>query len=182
MGFYLSYLKGVLMMIYYYKHINTPIGQMTAVVNNHALIQLSFTDSNHYQTVISQLSKQADLKQVSFHPIIDKLAFELEGYFHGDVKSFKTPVHFTIGTPFQHQVWHALYQLPFGTGTTYSQIAQHIQKPKSVRAVSTAIGQNPLSIIVPCHRVLRKDGQLGGFNSGLYRKKALLKMEGVQHA
>ncbi|MBI5974785.1 methylated-DNA--[protein]-cysteine S-methyltransferase [Staphylococcus canis] len=164
-------------MILYYQLINTPMGEMIAVASDSALVNLSFTDSDDYHTVISKLKAQAHLKHVSFHPVINQIALELEGYFHGALQSFETPIDFVIGTPFQQSVWRALYDLDYGARATYSDIAHIIQKPKSVRAVSSAIGQNPLSLIVPCHRVLRKDGKLGGFNSGIHRKKALLTME-----
>lgn len=165
-------------MYFYYQHIQTPLGRMTAVVNEHALLSLSFTDSKDYHTAWDKLQRQGTLIQISTHPIINQIALELEAYFHGACQQFKTPVDYVIGTSFQQDVWRALQQLPYGEQVNYSAIAEAIGKPKSVRAVSTAIGLNPLSIIVPCHRVLRKDGRLGGFNSGLHRKKYLLTLEG----
>lgn len=164
-------------MYLYYQHIQTPLGRMTAVVNDKALLSLSFTDSNDYQTAWEKLKKQGTLIQISTHPIINQIALELEAYFHGACQEFKTPVAYVIGTPFQQDVWRALKALSYGDQVTYGNIAEAIGKPKSVRAVATAIGLNPLSIIVPCHRVLRKDGRLGGFNSGLHRKKYLLALE-----
>ncbi|MCS4486944.1 methylated-DNA--[protein]-cysteine S-methyltransferase [Staphylococcus americanisciuri] len=165
-------------MHFYYQHIQTPLGRMTAVVNEHALLSLSFTDSKDYHTAWEKLQRQGTLIQTSTHPVIHQIANELEAYFHGASKQFKTPIAYVVGTPFQQEVWHALQQLSYGEQVTYSTIAKAIGKPKSVRAVSTAIGLNPLSIIVPCHRVLRKDGRLGGFNSGIHRKKYLLTLEG----
>ncbi|UXR77796.1 methylated-DNA--[protein]-cysteine S-methyltransferase [Staphylococcus sp. IVB6227] len=152
-------------MYYYYQHIQTPLGRMTAVVNDETLLSLSFTDSKDYQTAWDKLQKQATLIQISSHPIINQIALELEAYFHGTCQQFKTPVNYVIGTPFQQDVWRALKALSYGDQVTYGTIAE-------------AIGLNPLSIIVPCHRVLRKDGRLGGFNSGLHRKKYLLTLEG----
>lgn len=83
------------------------------------------------------------------------------------------------GTAFQLKVWHALQQIPVGSTTTYSEIAAKIGHPKAVRAVGTAIGANPIAYCIPCHRVLRADGGLGGFRWGLDLKKKLLKSEGV---
>jgi len=82
-----------------------------------------------------------------------------------------------IGTPFQKQVWEALCDIPFGATASYSDIAAQIGSPKAVRAVGSAIGANPISIIIPCHRVLRSNGDLGGYRWGLERKKALLASE-----
>ncbi|KIX90501.1 cysteine methyltransferase [Staphylococcus microti] len=165
-------------MYFYYQHIETPLGRMTAIVNDHALLSLSFTDSKDYDTAWAKFEHLGTLTQILTHPIIHQIANELEAYFHGTCQQFKTPVDYVIGTPFQQSVWHALKQLGYGEQVTYSTIATAIGKPKSVRAVASAIGLNPLSIIVPCHRVLRKDGRLGGFNSGIHRKKYLLTLEG----
>ncbi len=84
------------------------------------------------------------------------------------------------GTPFQQNVWSALQQIPAGTTTTYAEIANKIGHPKAVRAVGTAIGANPVAYLIPCHRVLRTDGGLGGFRWGLEIKKKILKAEGIQ--
>ena len=102
---------------------------------------------------------------------------QLEAYFAGSLREFDLPVAFG-GTPFQHAVWEALRQITYGRTSTYGQIAQKIGRPKAVRAVGHAIGRNPISIIVPCHRVIGKDGSLTGFAGGLAVKAALLALEG----
>ncbi len=91
----------------------------------------------------------------------------------------KTPLYL-IGAPFQIKVWEALLSVPSGQITTYSQIAAHIGHPKAVRAVGTAVGRNPISWLVPCHRALRKSGGLGGYHWGLPVKRALLAYEGAR--
>lgn len=91
-----------------------------------------------------------------------------------------TPLHL-IGAPFQIKVWEALLQVPTGTVTTYSEIAGAIGSPKAVRAVGTAVGRNPVSWLVPCHRALRKSGALGGYHWGLNRKRAMLAWETARH-
>ncbi|MBT2814933.1 methylated-DNA--[protein]-cysteine S-methyltransferase [Staphylococcus coagulans] len=166
-------------MSYYYQHLHTPLGVMTAVVNAHdKLVGLAFNDSKDYQTLLNKLNGQHKLIHRSQHDLINQLAHELECYFHGYCQSFKTPISFEIGTPFQQKVWGTLQQLSYGNKVSYGEIAQMMGHPKSTRAVASAIGLNPLSIIIPCHRVIRKDGQLGGFNSGLNRKIRLLTLEG----
>ncbi len=82
-----------------------------------------------------------------------------------------------IGTEFQLEVWNALLQIPIGMTTTYAEIAKHIGRPKAVRAVGTAIGQNPIAYLIPCHRVVRTDGSLGGYRWGLEIKKKMLAFE-----
>jgi len=83
------------------------------------------------------------------------------------------------GTPFQMKVWQALLLIPQGSSATYTDIAQHIGKPQSVRAVANAVGRNPISYLIPCHRVIRKDGSLGGFRWGISIKKEILKQENI---
>lgn len=97
-------------------------------------------------------------------------------YFSGNRKSFDIPIDLQ-GTEFQMKVWNALQNIPFGEICSYSDIAEKINKPASVRAVGAAIGANPVMIVVPCHRVLGKDGKLTGFRGGLDMKKKLLELE-----
>ncbi|MED3804621.1 methylated-DNA--[protein]-cysteine S-methyltransferase [Lysinibacillus xylanilyticus] len=101
---------------------------------------------------------------------------QLTAYFNKELTEFDVPIH-VKGTPFQLVVWEALKGLPYGTTTTYSDIAQRIGNPKAVRAVGSAIGANPILAIIPCHRVIGKDGKLTGFRSGLAMKEFLLDLE-----
>ncbi len=92
----------------------------------------------------------------------------------------KAPL-FLIGAPFQLKVWEALLRIPSGQVTTYSEIAQHVGNPKAVRAVGTAVGRNPVSWLIPCHRALRKSGAMGGYHWGLPMKRAMLAFEAAQN-
>ena len=103
-------------------------------------------------------------------------AEQFEEYFQGKRASFTFPIDLH-GTPFQQSVWNALNEIPFGCTHTYSEIAEILQKPKSVRAVASAIGANPILITVPCHRVIGKNGKLTGFRGGLEMKEKLLHLE-----
>ncbi|WP_042477202.1 methylated-DNA--[protein]-cysteine S-methyltransferase [Bacillus ndiopicus] len=98
-------------------------------------------------------------------------------YFQGQRQQFDFSIHYR-GTPFQESVWRELQQIPYGETCTYSDIALRIGNPKAVRAVGGAIGANPVIIVVPCHRVIGKDGTLTGFSAGIELKKALLAVEG----
>jgi methylated-DNA-[protein]-cysteine S-methyltransferase len=101
---------------------------------------------------------------------------EIAEYFRGQRRTFTMPVDL-YGTPFQLSVWNALCEIPFGHTQSYSEIADLIQKPASVRAVGAAIGANPVLIAVPCHRVIGKNGTLTGYRGGLEMKKQLLQLE-----
>lgn len=106
----------------------------------------------------------------------------LRRYFAGEPVGFDLPLDLDSGTPFQQSVWRALLKIPRGTTTSYGAISTHLGNPAAVRAVGGAVGRNPLSIIVPCHRVLGADGTLTGYAGGLERKVALLRIEGIEGA
>lgn len=108
--------------------------------------------------------------------IIEPYTVELIDYLEGRLKNFTLPLDLQ-GTAFQQSVWRALMELQYGQIVSYTDIAERIGKPKSVRAVASAIGENPVLILVPCHRVVAKSGKLGGFRAGLEMKKELLKLE-----
>ncbi|KOS62315.1 methylated-DNA--[protein]-cysteine S-methyltransferase [Lysinibacillus agricola] len=103
---------------------------------------------------------------------------QFTAYFNKELTEFNLPIH-VKGTPFQLAVWDALKELPYGATTTYSDIAHRIGNPKAVRAVGSAIGANPILAIIPCHRVIGKNGKLTGFRSGLAMKEFLLELEKV---
>ena len=121
-------------------------------------------------------------KRISDHILIEDAdvlqpyAVELIDYLEGRRKEFSLPMDLH-GTPFQLSVWNALQEIPYGQTVSYSDIAERIQKPSSVRAVGTAIGANPVLMTVPCHRVIAKNGKLGGFRAGLEMKEQLLRLE-----
>ena len=104
---------------------------------------------------------------------------QLAQYFSGQRRRFELPLDLTAGTPFQQAVWRALLSIDAGNTCSYADLAQRMGRPNSARAVGAAVGRNRLSVIVPCHRVVGKDGQLTGYAGGLPRKRALLALEGV---
>ncbi len=110
-------------------------------------------------------------------PELLKVAALLTEYFNGVPVDFDIKLDLAAGTPFQQRVWETALRIPYGQAQTYGWIAREIGKPNAVRAVGGAMGANPLAIIVPCHRVLRSDGGLGGYAGGLHWKRKLLAME-----
>jgi methylated-DNA-[protein]-cysteine S-methyltransferase len=111
------------------------------------------------------------------HPTLLAAAQQLHEYFSGKRQSFDLPLQPAWGTPFQRAVWQALQRIPYAHTSTYGDIARDIGNPNAVRAVGAAIGQNPHTIVVPCHRVVGANGSLTGFSGGLDRKKHLLHHE-----
>lgn len=101
---------------------------------------------------------------------------ELDQYFSGRCAAFTVPLHL-VGTPFQQEVWHALLTIPFGHTASYGEIAHLLGRPSAARAVGGAVHRNPISIIVPCHRIIGSDGSLTGYAGGLHRKEWLLAHE-----
>ena len=156
----------------FYQHITpTPLGDMRLACTTNELIGAWFV---HEQRHAPHCDTWATQDQ---HPILQATAKQLNEYFAHQRTAFDLPISFAWGTEFQNAVWQALRSIPHGQTRTYGAMAQHIGKPQAVRAVGAAIGKNPLSIIVPCHRVVGALGQLTGYAGGIERKAALLTME-----
>ena len=154
-----------------YTIISSPLGDITAAIDNDALTELHIA-GDRYFTKVPANWQRAD------HVLFEQLSVQLEEYFAGKRTSFDLPIDFN-GTEFQRLVWQKLQAISQGETTTYARVAEEIGKPKAVRAVGTAIGKNPLCIVVPCHRVLASNGSLGGYVAGLDRKQQLLTLEGA---
>lgn len=110
--------------------------------------------------------------------LLQQVCTRLQAYFAGQPLVVDVPLDLSDGTAFQQAVWHALLTLPHGQLGSYGAIARTIGRPSAVRAVGAAVGRNPISLLVPCHRVLGSNGQLTGYAGGLWRKRALLQLEG----
>src|SRR5688500_8140087 len=113
------------------------------------------------------------------HPVLQQAITQLDEYFTGRRSTFEVALDLDRGTPFQQSVWQALLAIPCGERISYGTLSQRIGRPAAVRAVGAAVGRNPVSIVVPCHRVLGADGSLTGYAGGLQRKDALLRLEGA---
>lgn len=141
---------------------------------------LRFVHFGQPQRLMEQLLRlQQHLKKplrAAPHRLLDQAEEELNEYFAGNIREFTIPIK-AIGTPFQEKVWQALCQIPYGVTWSYEQLANRIGQPAASRAVGLANGANPISIIIPCHRVINKDGQLGGYGGGKWRKEWLLALE-----
>jgi len=126
--------------------------------------------------ILLHWEKPADGRHNPAHPVLREAARQLRAYFAGDLRQFNLPLDLR-GTDFQLRVWNQLLKIPYGETRSYSDIARAIHSPKAVRAVGAANGANPISIVVPCHRVIGSSGKLVGYGGGLPLKKRLLEME-----
>ncbi|MDR2940362.1 MAG: methylated-DNA--[protein]-cysteine S-methyltransferase [Clostridiales bacterium] len=138
----------------------SPIGNILIGSDNSAITSIDFLDG-------------AYTNETGANDLIGLCISELEKYFNGSLKTFTTPIKYS-STPFMGQVYDELLKIPYGKTVSYSDIAIGIKNPKAVRAVGSANNKNKISIIVPCHRVIGKNGQLVGYGGGLWRKKWLL--------
>lgn len=160
--------------------IHSPLGPMLAVANEDKLFLLEFTSRLHLARNLSRLQQRQHCQIESGHcKPIEIIQAELKAYFAGHLQRFNTPIQWQ-GTPFQCQVWQALQQIPFGETYSYAKLAQMIQHPKAVRAVALANAANQFAIIVPCHRVIQSNGQLGGYAAGKAHKAWLIGHESRQ--
>ncbi len=109
--------------------------------------------------------------------LLKRVVRDLDKYFNGETPTFNWPFDWSQGTPFQQKVWRALQAVPYGETRSYQWIANKIRNPAAVRAVGQANGKNPFSLVVPCHRIIQKDGSIGGYTGGLAIKRKLLAIE-----
>ncbi len=154
-----------------YRVMNSPVGKLKLVANNRGLLALLWNDGK----MASKAFQDAE-EQKKSHPILDQAENQLKEYFRGARTSFSLKLDLQ-GTTFQKKVWQALLTIPFGETRSYGQIAVQVGSPRAVRAVGGANGRNPISIIVPCHRVIGASGHLTGFGGGLKVKSQLLELE-----
>ncbi|TNH06375.1 methylated-DNA--[protein]-cysteine S-methyltransferase [Testudinibacter sp. TR-2022] len=158
--------------IYYCFH-PSPVGKLLLLVKNNALIGIEFEKEQH--------PIQAAWQQSDTQPVLLATKMALDRYFNGEKEHFSNIPLAPQGTPFQQQVWQALLAIPYGQFSSYSALAQQIGNPKAVRAVGGAVGRNPISIIIPCHRILAKNSALTGFGGGLPAKRYLLQQENIAY-
>jgi methylated-DNA-[protein]-cysteine S-methyltransferase len=157
-------------MTYSYKTIRTPVGVLKLVASDRGLAAILWENDDPKRVRLAPLSEGRN------HPVLLEAEHQLLDYFAGKRRKFSLKFDFK-GTGFQNEVWQALATIPFGETRSYAQIAEQIARPRAMRAVGAATGKNPISIIVPCHRVIGSNGRLTGFAGGLKTKASLLRLE-----
>ncbi|MFI6349970.1 methylated-DNA--[protein]-cysteine S-methyltransferase [Streptomyces sp. NPDC050560] len=156
--------------------IDSPYGPLTLVATDGTLSALYMTDHRH-QPPPETFGERVAPDAPAFVPAVR----QLDGYFAGELREFDLPLHMD-GTPFQRSVWAGLTRIPYGETRSYGELAEELGRPTAVRAVGLANGRNPISIIVPCHRVIGADGSLTGYGGGIDRKRRLLEFERGEEA
>ncbi|MCD6026910.1 MAG: ogt1 [Solimicrobium sp.] len=157
--------------VYYAEH-PSPLGQLILATTDRGICKVCFHDQRYFHGPKTW--------QKESHPFLVNAAKQIDEYFAGHRKEFDVELDLDAnGTAFQQAVWRALLTIEFGNTRNYGMHATLINKPTAARAVGGAVGRNPISIIVPCHRVIGSNGALTGFAGGLKRKEYLLKLEGV---
>lgn len=149
----------------------------TLIANDHALVYIS--TQKDFQTELTTRYGSVQLAAKAT-PIISLAITELNNYFKQPSTPFTVPLEPLVATSFQKLVWQGLTTIPVGTTLSYQQLAQQLKRPSSTRAVASAVAKNPFLIMVPCHRVIRNDGQLGQYRSGSTLKAQLLALETSQ--
>ena len=153
-----------------YKEINSPVGKLKLIASASALVGVLWERENTNRVTLDAQNHDPH------HPILVEAERQLSEYFAGKRTQFELPLE-PRGTEFQKKVWRSLRQIPFGETKSYVEIARTIGSPRASRAVGAANGKNPLSIVVPCHRVIGANGALTGFGGGLETKAQLLALE-----
>jgi methylated-DNA-[protein]-cysteine S-methyltransferase len=150
----------------------SPLGPMLLAASAQGLAGIWFEGQRHGPGAVNWREEPG-------HPVLRQAQQQLEEYFAGTRTSFDLPLDLQLGTPFQQSVWQALLAIPSGRTTSYAELGRRLGRPQAARAVGAAVGRNPVSIVVPCHRVLGTTGALTGYAGGVERKSALLRLEGA---
>ena len=160
-----------------YMTFETPFGAMLAAATPRGLVRLAFPEEGEAQ-VLEGLARRLSPRIMRSAGRFDDLRRELEAYFAGTLRSFDAATDWSLIGPFATKVLRATAAIPYGQVSNYSQVAGEAGSPRGSRAAGNALGSNPIPIVIPCHRVLRVGGALGGYAGGLERKRFLLELEG----
>ena len=159
-----------------YRTLDTPLGPLLLAATAQGLVRVAF-EREGFDAVLAALATRVSPRVLEAPRRLDEAAVELEEYFTGTRRRFDLPLDRALSTGFREKVQRVLPRIDYGSTRSYKEIAELVGSPRAVRAVGTACATNPLPIVVPCHRVLRTDGALGGYVGGLDAKTALLTLE-----
>jgi methylated-DNA-[protein]-cysteine S-methyltransferase len=162
-----------------YAPVDSPFGTLHAAITKRGLVRVAFPEES-VESVLERLARQLSPRIVEAPASLDAVKRELDEYFVGRRLTFEIPLDWSLIGPFGRRVLHATYEIPYGGVLSYAEVAAEAGSPRGSRAAGNALGSNPIPIVIPCHRVLRSGGALGGYGGGLDRKKFLLELEGAR--
>jgi methylated-DNA-[protein]-cysteine S-methyltransferase len=161
-----------------YTSVDSPLGPLVVAATPKGLVRVSYTEFRGEDDVLEELARRVSPRVLEAPARLDPVRRELDEYFEGQRERFDTPIDWSHLAGFTREVLRATAEIPFGDVSTYAGVAEAAGSPRAVRAAGNALGANPMPVIVPCHRVLRTGGALGGYTGGLERKEFLLRLEG----
>lgn len=159
-----------------YATVDTPVGPLLAAVTSKGLVRLSYMDDQP-DALLDELAARISPRILEAPARLDEVRRELAEYFDGHRRRFELPIDWTLTQGFGRKVLRATARIPYGQVASYGQIAGRAGSPKASRAAGNALGSNPIPIVVPCHRIIRTGGDLGGYGGGTDRKEFLLRLE-----
>jgi methylated-DNA-[protein]-cysteine S-methyltransferase len=157
----------------------SPVGDLVVAVTPRGLIRVAYGAEERSDTVLEELARRVSPRVLEAPAALDEVRRELDEYFDGRRTSFDVPVDWRLHDGFSRRVLRATYRIPYGKLLTYAEVAAKAGSPRGSRAAGNALGSNRIPIVVPCHRVVRSGGTLGGYTGGIERKQYLLGLEGV---
>jgi methylated-DNA-[protein]-cysteine S-methyltransferase len=162
-----------------YATVDSPLGALVVAATPRGLVRLAYTGSDGEEKVVEDLAGKLSPRILEAPERLDEVRRELDEYFEGRRAGFEVPIDWALTHGFTGQVLRQTARIGFGETSTYAEVAGRAGSPRAVRAAGNALGSNPIPVVVPCHRVLRTGGALGGYTGGVERKEFLLRLEGV---
>jgi methylated-DNA-[protein]-cysteine S-methyltransferase len=162
-----------------YTSVDSPLGPLVVAATPKGLVRVSYTEFRGEDDVLEDLARRVSPRVLEAPAKLDPVRRELDEYFDGRREQFDVPIDWSYLAGFTREVLRATAAIPFGDVSTYAGVADAAGSPRAVRAAGNALGANPMPVVVPCHRVLRTGGALGGYTGGLERKEFLLRLEGM---
>ena len=162
-----------------YAAIDSPLGPITLAATPRGLVTVAYEDPRTDTGVLEELARKVSPRVLEAPARLDAARRELDEYFEGRRTDFDLPLDWALTRGFTSKVLQATARIAFGATSTYAEVATEAGSPRAVRAAGNALGANPLPVVVPCHRVLRTGGAIGGYTGGLERKEYLLRLEGI---
>jgi methylated-DNA-[protein]-cysteine S-methyltransferase len=162
-----------------YTSVDSPLGPLVVAATPKGLVRVSYTDFRGEDEVLEELAARVSPRVLEAPARLDPVRRELDEYFEGRRQDFEVPIDWSYLAGFTREVLRATARIGFGDVSSYAGVAAEAGSPRAVRAAGNALGANPMPVVVPCHRVLRSGGKLGGYTGGLERKEFLLRLEGA---